>query len=243
MAEVADDAGGFPGFGEAGSGFGGAEAEDEAVHFCDQGADFTEGRAEGLGEGFATGNGGGGGGDEFFEVGGFLGEEGGVGGIEAVFGEGGGIGGEGGGELAVDEPGFGDEFDIAKALPGAEGEVDGGGVGFAALVLEPSDEGFADLMGAVFEFLFLAILVSGVTGGAGLLGGDEAGEGVNLGPEGGGAGGEEHGFLVLPGRLVGEIGQQGEEGEMHVLAIAEFVFHGMVRVVVIVGSGLGERDG
>ncbi|MES2659084.1 MAG: hypothetical protein V4689_10740 [Verrucomicrobiota bacterium] len=82
MAEVADDAGGFPGFGEAGSGWRLAEAEDEAVHFPQQ---LAEGGAEGLGEGFFPGDGGGGGGDEFLEVGGFLGEEGGGGGIEAVF--------------------------------------------------------------------------------------------------------------------------------------------------------------
>ena len=89
-AEVADLAGVFPGGGEAGSGFGFAEAEDEAVHFYQQGADVPKGGAEGGGQGFPVGDGGCGSGDEFFVVGGFLGEEGGVGGIEAVFDEGGG---------------------------------------------------------------------------------------------------------------------------------------------------------
>ena len=45
-AEVADDAGGFPGGGEGGTGLGAAEAEDEAVHFPEQLADFRDHRSD-----------------------------------------------------------------------------------------------------------------------------------------------------------------------------------------------------
>jgi hypothetical protein len=71
LAKVPYDAGVFPSGGEAGSGFGFAEAEDESVHFCQGSADFVELRAESPGE----------------QVG--------VGGIESVIDEGGSIGGEG----------------------------------------------------------------------------------------------------------------------------------------------------
>ncbi len=47
LAEVADGASGFPGGSEAGPGLGGAEAEDEPVHFPQQRGDFPEGGAEG----------------------------------------------------------------------------------------------------------------------------------------------------------------------------------------------------
>lgn len=60
VAEVADDAGVFPSPGEAGTGFGFAEARDEAVHLDEGRADFAEFGAEGGGEGFAAGDGGGG---------------------------------------------------------------------------------------------------------------------------------------------------------------------------------------
>ena len=83
-------------------------------------------------------------------------------------------------------------------------------------------------MGAVFEFLFLAFLVAGVAGGVRLLAGDESGESVHLRPEGGGAGGEEDGFLVFPSRLVGGIVKEGAHGEVHVLAVGEFIFRGIL---------------
>ena len=128
----------------------------------------------------------------------------------------------------MEELRLGDEFDIAEALPRAEGEVDGSGVGLAALILELSGEGLADFMGAVFEFLLLAVLVGGVAGGVRLLAGNEAGEGVHFEPERGGAGGEEHGVLGFPNRLVGGIGEEGEHGKVHVVAVCEFVFHGIL---------------
>ena len=48
-AEIADDAGVFPSGGEAGTGFGFAEAQDEAVHLGEEFAHFPELRPEGLG--------------------------------------------------------------------------------------------------------------------------------------------------------------------------------------------------
>lgn len=119
-AEVADDAGGGPGIGEALAGFGLAEAEDQAVHAEEEIAHFAEFRAQGGGECLAAGNGGGGIGGDFFEVVGFLGEGGGGVGVEAVGEEGGGIGGEGGAEVLVEQAGLGDEIGVAEALPGAE---------------------------------------------------------------------------------------------------------------------------
>lgn len=211
-----------------GSGFGFAETEDEAVHFPEEGADLAEGGAEGLGEGFFPGDGGGGGGDEFFEIVRFLGELGGVRGIEAILDESGGIGFERAGEFLVEELGLGDEFHIPEALPGAEGEIDGSGVGIAALILEPSGESLADFMGAVLKFLLLAVLVGGMAGGVRLLAGNEAGEGVHLEPERCGKDGEAHGILVFPYRVVGWIGEQGKHGEVHVLTVGEFVFHGIL---------------
>ena len=41
------------------------------------------------------------------------------------------------------------------------------------------------------------------------------------------------GFFVLPSGLVGGIGEQGEHGKVHVLAVGEFVFHfGAMGIVV-----------
>ena len=48
-----------------------------------------------------------------------------------------------------------------------------GGIPFAALVLEPSGQRLADLVGGGFEFLFLPFLVRRVAGGGGLLAGDD----------------------------------------------------------------------
>ena len=61
---------------------------------------------------------------------------------------------------------------------GGQREVDLGGIALAAVFLIPVGEGLADLVGEVFELLFLALLGFGVAGGGSLLAGDEVGEGV-----------------------------------------------------------------
>ena len=179
-AEVADDAGGLLGGGKGGAGLGAAEAEDEAVHLFEEPADFRKLGAEGLSEGAAPGNGGGGIGGDVLELGEFLAEQGGVRGGQGVFGETGetgGIFGEGGGELAVEEVGLGDEFGIAEALPSTEGKADLGGVALASVLVIPFGESLADLVGEIFDLLFLELLVFGEAGGGGLLLGDDSGDG------------------------------------------------------------------
>ena len=104
--QVADDAGGVPGGGEAGAGFVAAEAEDEAVHLGEEIGDFAEFQAQGAGQRLATGNGDG-------RIGGDQGS-----GIS-------GAGRQGGGQELVQEFGLGGEIGIAENLPGNLGSRPG----------------------------------------------------------------------------------------------------------------------
>ncbi len=202
MSEVADDASGCPGVGEEDAGVGFAGAEHEAVHLGEEVADFAEFRAEGGGADPASRDGGSGVGDECFVVGGFFGQEGGVGGGEVVVLQISGIFREGGTKGLLKQPGASDEFDIAEPLPPGERQRDLGRVGLAVLVLKKISEGFGNFVGDRFEFLFLPILVSGVTGGVGLLGGEEVGETVHQRDKRSGALRKGERCLVLPDRLM-----------------------------------------
>jgi hypothetical protein len=53
-------------------------------------------------------------------------------------------------------------------------------------------------------------------------------------PQGGGAGGEGGGFLVFPSGVELGVGEQLEDGEVHVLAVGVSVLHGVWFGMVLV---------
>ena len=125
----------------------------------------------------------------------------------------------------MEELGLGQQIGVAQALPGAEGEVVGGGIRFAALVQEPTGEGLAEFVGDFFEFLFLAGLVGGEGGGGGLLLGEEAGDGGHAEPEFRRFGGEGCGTLGLPVERNFRGIQDPDDGVVHVVTVCEYVLH------------------
>ena len=71
---------------------------------------------------------------------------------------------------------------------------------------------------------------------------DEQAEGVHHGTEGDDPAAENHGRLVFPNGMVFREIKKIHEGEVHVLAVGEFVFHGRGGVCGLV-LGAGRVDG